>query len=218
MTDRIIRIKAGRKAYRRAGLALGLDWLELDTTDLSEAQKSALLADSVLSIEGREDDGSWTPLASDIRAGLVEVLRSESVLPPATRLDLAIDPIVVAQWDDLQRGFVEHQAVLEGLDLWPVQDPSAVVDGLVARLVESGATIAELRQDVGRLTAELAAQNTPREDRQGDRGGDAAAPAGGDQSQGVPPATVGQGAQGGGSEPPPEPAPRGRKPAKSTAG
>lgn len=74
MTDRIIRIKSSRPSYRRAGLDLGSDWREFDTSDLSVAQQRALLGDDVLTIQGREDDGAWSPLGREIREGLLAIL------------------------------------------------------------------------------------------------------------------------------------------------
>ncbi len=74
MTDRIIRIKASRPSYRRAGLDLGSAWLEIDTSTLDVAKQRALLEDSVLTIEGREDDGSWSLLTNEVRQGLLEIL------------------------------------------------------------------------------------------------------------------------------------------------
>ena len=74
MTDRIIRIKASRPTYHRAGLDLGAAWLEIDTSTLSVTQQRALLEDPVLTIEGREDDGSWSLLTNEVRLGLLEIL------------------------------------------------------------------------------------------------------------------------------------------------
>ncbi len=74
MTDGIIRIKSSRQGYRRGGLDHGRDWAEIDTADLTAAQKRAVLGDPVLTIESREEDGSWSPLSAEIREGLAVLL------------------------------------------------------------------------------------------------------------------------------------------------
>lgn len=78
MTDQIIRIKSSRQGYRRGGLVLDREWIQVDTADLSEAHKRAVLQDPVLTIEGRQDDGSWTPLTVEVRQGLAALLQGVS--------------------------------------------------------------------------------------------------------------------------------------------
>ena len=164
MTDRIVRIKSSRQGYRRGGLEFGSNWVEVDTSTLTRDQQRAILADGVLAIEGREDDGSWTTLTDEIRGGLLSLVQAA----PGYEVEgeeraLEVDPGILAKandWDALLAVISLHQADLEGLKLWPFETVDGLVVALINGLGEAEAVIADRDASIlslsGPTPAELA--------------------------------------------------------------
>lgn len=142
MTDNLIRIKAARPSYRRAGLALGANWTEVDTSNLSADQKRALLGDAALTIEGHEGDGTWSPLSAEIRAGLLVVLEDAEEgreafgreqtggLSEADEEALDVGRNLISLVED-------NRDLLDSVGLWPVEEPERLFLDVVNRLVRT---------------------------------------------------------------------------------
>lgn len=218
MTDRIIRIKASRDSYRRGGLSLGPKWLEVDTSSLSPKQQRALLADSLLTIEGRNDDDTWSPMSAELRDGLVMLLDgvtltgdgSGSALPPLTQVDLI---------DTLADAVAEVAAELDELGLGQVS-PEAVIPSLLDLIrSERAQAVAALDAASAEIAALSANPNTSASDGAQEGGGDPpASPPRTDTTAATSPDPAGgEGGQGGGEAPPPAPAPKAGKSSKSKA-
>lgn len=242
MTDRLIRIKSSRQGYRRGGLDLGSDWLEVETSDLSDAQARAILADPVLTIEGHEGEGRWSPLAGEIREGLVLLLDGKLQDEAQADAELAgdgtgeplaeIDPEQLRRAElgaDLESAIADNEELLTSVQLWPVKDPARLFIVVVDSLVEATGEIDRrgkaldavtterdaLQADVEALKAELAQlKNNPASEEPDGGGGDAAAPAAAEPAADAnAPATAG----GGTAEAAPKPKPTGGGKAKSKA-
>lgn len=233
-----LRIKGPRPGYRRAGRVFGPDWTEVGPDEVSDAQVLQLLGDPALVLQTPDGKGEWSTVSAEDRAQAIEMHRGEpegltgdGSGSPLTDLDPQV--AVAAQLGrDLMATIELHREMLETRGMWPVTVPQAlflrfadmvvsrdaVCDRLAGELADANALAKALGEEIDQLkTLKTATANdTPRDDEPDGGGGDtAAAPEGGDESQAAAPETVGEAAQGDGTEaPPPTPARKGRKAAK----
>lgn len=76
--DVMVRGRASRPTFRRGGLVFGdRDWTPIDPDAMQPADALAVLAEPVITIQGREAGGEWRPMPADIREGLIEVLQEK---------------------------------------------------------------------------------------------------------------------------------------------
>ncbi|WP_439471335.1 hypothetical protein [Brevundimonas sp.] len=159
MTDRIVRIKSSRQGYRRGGQDFGSSWTEVDTSELTRDQQRAILADGVLTIEGREADGSWTPLTDEIRGGLLSVVQDvDGFEAEGEERAVEVDPAILAKaasWDDLLAQVSLSRPDLEALNLWPVDHVDELLSSLIEAQVQSKAVVADRDASILTLKADL---------------------------------------------------------------
>lgn len=227
MTDRIIRIKASRQPYRRAGLDLGAQWLEVDTSSLSLEQQRALLQDVVLTIEGHNDDGAWMALSGELRAGLLAVLdidAGRTFLEDEGVTDSLASAILLNVQDLFVLGISvaedrHHLVIPELVELITTERAqfATAVEGY-------DAAIADLTAQVDGQAEQMAAFEAAKNDTAPDRtaiegGGDPAAPPPGPDAAPAtgPDPAAGSGGPAGGEATPSPSALKGGKPAKSKA-
>lgn len=82
MAAALIRAKASRPSYRRAGLVLSSTaWLEIDPRDLGEHRLGALAGDPVVLLQG-QDEGVWRDIPAEVRAAASAALADPSEPSP----------------------------------------------------------------------------------------------------------------------------------------
>lgn len=73
-----VRGRSSRPTFRRGGLVFGdRDWTPIDPDAIGASAALAILAEPVISIQGRDKDGGWSAMPADIREGLIEVLQEK---------------------------------------------------------------------------------------------------------------------------------------------
>lgn len=76
--EAVVRGRASRPTFRRGGLVFGdRDWTPIDPEAIGAAASLAIVADPVITLQGRGPDGQWAAMPADIRKGLIEVLQAE---------------------------------------------------------------------------------------------------------------------------------------------
>ncbi|MGH7027374.1 hypothetical protein [Brevundimonas sp.] len=220
MTDLLIRIKASRQPYRRGGLELGTQWLEVETSSLTSEQKRALLQDDVLVIEGHNDDGSWSRLDGALRDGLLAVLAMESGQQTldASGVPTSLTAAVLVNAQDL---FVLGISIAEDRQHLVIPE---LVELITTERAQFAAAVEDFETRIEVLSQQLAAAlavpvNTVSEQTAIEGSGDPVAPP--PETVAAPPAdpasSSGEDGPAEGEAPPPAAAPKGGKSTKSRA-